>query len=137
MYFLLQPEQNSFQRFDDEATLTAAELAGNALRIYKAGDLLERYVATDDDSPEMALLCQVRDLYIDDLDSVFSAAEVTGLMAWLLRDNGIDFRGESLEDTADRLGDLDIEADSDRYTDLIFHLKDAVERIYDLQLDDY
>ncbi|WP_027859206.1 hypothetical protein [Marinobacterium jannaschii] len=136
MYFLLQPEQNSYQRFDNEAALLKAELSDNDLRIFKAGDLLERYVATDDDNPEMALLCQLRDLYIDDLDAVFSAAEVTGLMAWLLRDKGIDFRGESLEDTADRLGDLDIEADSDQYTDLIFHLKDAVERIYDLQLDD-
>ena len=137
MFFLLQPEQDSYQRFDAEDALLKAELSGTALRIFKAGDLLERYVATEDDSAEMGLLRQIRDLYIDDLDSVYSAAEVTGLIAWLLRDKGIDFRGESLEDTADRLGELDIEDDSDQYTDLIFHLKDAVERIYDLQLDDY
>ncbi len=56
-------------------------------------------------------------------------------MYWLMADYGVDNRGESLEETADRLGDIDIENDTDKYSELIFHLKDAVERLYDLELE--
>jgi len=82
-------------------------------------------------------LKQVREFYLDDLDLVNSAAEVTGLLVWLMDDYGLDGRGESLEQTADRLSDIDIEDDTDKYTDLIFHLKDAVERLYDLEMDEW
>ena len=125
------------QAFENQANLEAAEFSDADYRIAQAGDLLELYVKTDDNSPLMQLLKQARAYYLDDLDIVQTAPEVNALMAWLLNDYGVDYRGESLEATADRLGDIDIEADSDRYTDLIFHLKDAVERLYDLEMDEW
>lgn len=125
------------QAFENQADLEAAAFSDTDYRITQAGDLLELYVKTDDSSPLMELLKQARAYYLDDLDIVQTAPEVTALMAWLLNDYGVDYRGESLEATADRLGDIDIEADSDRYTDLIFHLKDAVERLYDLEMDEW
>lgn len=114
---------------------TAAEPNPADYTIVDAGDLLRLYVATDDNAPLMPLLRELRAPFIDDLDQVGDAAQVTGLMYWLMADYGVDNRGETLEETADRLGDLDIEADTDRYTDLIFHLKDAAERLYDLELE--
>ncbi len=81
------------------------------------------------------MLVEIRDQVIDDLDQIDHIPHIYGLMYWLMSDYGVDNRGETLEETADRLGDIDIENDSDRYTDLIFHLKDAVERLYDLELD--
>ena len=45
-------------------------------------------------------------------------------------------RGASLEETADRLSEIDIAADSDQYTTIIFHLRDAIDRLYEMELDD-
>ena len=132
-----QSDSAELQAFENQADLEAAEFNDADYRIVQAGDLLELYVKTDDNSPLMELLKQARAYYLDDLDIVQTAPEVTALMAWLMDDFGVDYRGESLEATADRLGDIDIEADSDRYTDLIFHLKDAVERLYDLEMDEW
>ena len=103
--------------------------------ISTAGELLDLYLETDNNAPLMPLIVQIRDEIIEDLDQVGSIKEIYGLMYWLLGDKGIDNRGESLEETADRLGDIDIENDTDQYGDLIFHLKDAVERLYDLELE--
>ncbi len=109
--------------------------AADSLRIEAASDLLDIYLQTDEQSPLMHTLKDVRQLFLSDLDSVATVAEIYGLMYWLMADYGIDNRGESLEETADRLGDIDIENESDQYTHLVFHLKDAVERLYDLELD--
>ncbi len=115
--------------------------AGHALiddkdyAISTAAELLDLYMETDNSDVLMPHLITVRDAIIEDLDQVASVKEIYGLMYWLLGDNNIDNRGESLEETADRLGDLDIENDTDQYSDLIFHLKDAVERLYDLELE--
>jgi len=115
--------------------------AGHALiddkdyAISTAAELLDLYMVTDNSAVLMPHLITVRDAIIEDLDQVASVKEIYGLMYWLLGDNNIDNRGESLEETADRLGDLDIENDTEQYSDLIFHLKDAVERLYDLELE--
>ena len=138
--FILRNVQTStaaLHKFETLADLDAAECSEADYRITQAGDLLELYVKTDESSALMPLLKQAREYYLDDLDIVQTAPEVTALMAWLMDDYGVDYRGESLEATADRLGDIDIEADSDRYTDLIFHLKDAVERLYDLEMEEW
>lgn len=108
---------------------------GDTAIIDQACSLLDLYLETDESSALMPLLQQVRDEFLQDLDQVDSIKEIYGLIYWLLADNNIEHRGETLEETADRLGDLDIENDSDLYTDLIFHLKDAVERIYDIELE--
>lgn len=100
-----------------------------------ADELLRIYVNTPDNDPLMKQLCQQRDELLDELDQVASAAEVTGLIIWLLRDNGINTQGETLDETADRLGDLDIETDTDLYTHLIFQIKMAVERLDAIMLD--
>lgn len=97
--------------------------------------LLELYLDTPDDAPLMTVLHDIRDVILEDLDQVNEASEIYGLLYWLMQDYGVEHRGESLEETADRLGDIDIENDTDQYTQLIFHLKDAVERLYDLELD--
>lgn len=104
------------------------------IRIDRPGDLLERYVQTDDSAPLMASLQAVRDYYLSDLDQVGSAAEVVGLIAWLLRDHNIQHQGESFAETADRLCDLDNKTDNDIYSTLIYHLRDAIERLDDLEL---
>ncbi len=104
------------------------------IRIERAGDLLERYVQTDDNAPLMASLRPVRDHYLSDLDQIASPAEVVGLIAWLLRDNNIQHQGESFAETADRLCDLDNNTDSTLYSTLIYHLRDAIERLDDLAL---
>ncbi len=101
-----------------------------------ADELLRLYVTTEDNDPLMIQLRQQRDELLDDLDQVASAAEVTGLIIWLLRDKGIRNQGETLDETADRLGDLDIEADTDHYSSLIFQIKIAVERLDSILLDD-
>lgn len=112
-----------------------ATLPNNNLLVATPAALLELYLETDDQDPLMTALRQIRDHLIEDLDKVETVAEIYGLMYWLMADQGVDNRGESLEETADRLGDIDIENDSDKYGDLIFHLKDAVERLYDLELE--
>lgn len=112
----------------------ADNLAPNTLVISSAAILLDTYLETDEKAPLMAALTKVRDEIVTDLDQVETVPEIYGLMYWLLADQGIDNRGESLEETADRLGDIDIENDTDQYGELIFHLKDAVERLYDIEL---
>lgn len=100
-----------------------------------ADELLRIYVNTPDNDPLMKQLCRQRDELLDELDQVASAAEVTGLIIWLLRDNGINTQGATLDETADRLGDLDTESDTDLYTHLIFQIKMAVERLDTIMLD--
>ena len=119
----------------EQITGEATANDGDTAIIDQACSLLDLYLETDESSALMPLLQQVRDEFLQDLDQVDSIKEIYGLIYWLLADNNIEHRGETLEETADRLGDLDIENDSDRYTDLIFHLKDAVERIYDIELE--
>ncbi|MBE9397124.1 hypothetical protein IOQ59_07600 [Pontibacterium sp. N1Y112] len=132
-----QSDTASLQSFENQTEIDNQPQSDDDYRITQAGDLLELYVKTDNNAPLMVVLKQVREFYLDDLDLVNSAAEVTGLLVWLMDDYGLDGRGESLEQTADRLSDLDIEDDTDKYTDLIFHLKDAVERLYDLEMDEW
>ena len=98
--------------------------------------LLAVYRDTDTDQPLYSQLQYIRDQYLDDLDLVSSRNEIYGLIFWLLFDKNISYAGESLEETADRLSDLDIDSDSDIYTEVIFHLKDAVDRLYELELDE-
>lgn len=123
--------------FESGETLEQRSLSDADYKIISAGNLLELYVKTDENSVLMPILKQAREHYVDDLDLVETAAEVTGLMFWLMADHGVENRGESLEATADRLSDIDIEDDSDHFTNLIFHLKDAVERIYDLDMESW
>jgi len=132
-----QSDTASLQSFENQTEIDNQPQSDDDYRITQSGDLLELYVKTDNNAPLMVVLKQVREFYLDDLDLVNSAAEVTGLLVWLMDDYGLDGRGESLEQTADRLSDLDIEDDTDKYTDLIFHLKDAVERLYDLEMDEW
>ncbi|WP_420598670.1 hypothetical protein [Neptuniibacter sp.] len=127
----LDSDSPVLEQFSGEAMPTDS----NTVVIDQASSLLELYLDTDEGSALMPLLQQIRDEFLQDLDLVDSVKEIYGLIYWLLADNNIEHRGETLEETADRLGDLDIENDSDRYTDLIFHLKDAVERIYDIELE--
>lgn len=110
-------------------------LSSDQVFIQEAFQLLDVYLETEESSPLMPLLRKVREHFLEDLDGVQSVKEVYGLLYWLMADNGVDNRGESLDDTAERLGDLDIDNGTDLYTDLIFHLKDAVERLYDLEQD--
>ncbi len=100
-----------------------------------ADQLLRLYVNTDDQDPLIPELIQIRDQLLEDLDSVVSAAEVAGLIHWRIRDAGINTQGETLDETAERLADIDIEADSDHYTDLIFHIKMAIARLDDIMLE--
>lgn len=104
-------------------------------KVSTADELLRLYVSTDDNDPLMSVLCQKRDQFLDNIDDVNSAAEVTGLIHWSLRDNNINRQGETLDETADRLGDLDIESDTENYSELIFLIKIAVARLDDIMLD--
>jgi hypothetical protein len=135
MFYLIKnqaSDQPSLERIEtSNALIDSADYA-----ISTAGELLDLYLDTDNASPVMPIITEIRNEIIEDLDQVGSVKEIYGLMYWLLGDQGIDNRGESLEETADRLGDIDIENDSDQYGTLIFHLKDAVERLYDLELED-
>lgn len=126
-----QTDSPTLEKIDGGITMINSEDYG----ISTAAELLELYLETDNSAPLMPLLTKLRDEIIEDLDQVGSVKEIYGLMYWLLGDKGIDNRGESLEETADRLGDIDIENDTDQYTQIIFHLKDAVERLYDLDLE--
>jgi hypothetical protein len=104
-------------------------------KVTTAGELLRLYVSTDDNDSLMPTLCNKRDQFLDNLDDVSSAAEVTGLIHWALRENNISPQGETLDEIADRLGDLDIEANTDDYSELIFMIKIAVARLDDIMLD--
>ena len=104
------------------------------IAIENADQLLRLYVDTDDNTPRMQQLSAVRDALFDNLEEVSSAAEVTGLIHWYLRDQQIVAHGETLDETADRLSDIDIEQDTDQYTDLIFRINIAIERLDDIML---
>lgn len=95
--------------------------------------LLQTYVATEDDSPEMAELKKVRDYLLADLEQVESASEVAGLIYWKIRDTGINTQGETLEATAERLCEMDI--DDDQYTELLELIRSALIRIDEIELD--
>lgn len=103
--------------------------------IDNADQLLRLYVETDEEHPHMPALIQIRDQLLENLDSIESAAEVTGLIHWCIRDHGVNTQGETLDETAERLADIDIETDSDQYTDLIFRIKMAIERIDDIMFE--
>ncbi len=115
---------------------TTPDITAEEYLIENADTLLRLYVDTDRDTPLFTTLQTLRDAFLEDLDEVATQAEIYGLIHWLLGDNGIRAEGASLEETADRLSDIDIESDSDQYTDIIFHLKDAVDRLYEMELDD-
>lgn len=134
MIFLLKG-LNSDTPFLEQTTEETAQSREEGVVIYQASTLLELYLDTEESSAVMPLLQKIRDEFLQDLDQVETVKEIYGLIYWLLADNSVEHRGESLEETADRLGDIDIENDSDQYTDIIFHLKDAVERIYDIELE--
>lgn len=134
MVYLLQ-ESGAGDYLVEQMSELPSNLPAEQLAFKSAASLLELYLETEDSSSLMRGLKLVRNEFIDDLDSVETVSEIYGLMYWLMQDYGIDNRGESLEETADRLGDIDIENDADQFTDLIFHLKDAVERLYDLELE--
>ena len=131
-----QMQLESYVSVDQSVT---PPLADGDIRIESAAELLALYADTEAGSPLYSQLQLIRDYYIEHLDSVPRSAEIsadiTGLMIWLLLDSGINGMGESLEQTADRLCDLDIDADADRYTQIIFHLRVAVDRLYELELD--
>lgn len=101
-----------------------------------ADTLLREYVSTDDSNPRMDELRHQRDSLLEDMDQIATAAEIAGLIFWKLQDAGISTMGESLEDLAERLGDMDIDNHSDQYTDLIFHIKMALERIDEITLQE-
>jgi hypothetical protein len=112
------------------------DIATEEYLIENADTLLRLYVDTDRGTPLFTALQTLRDAFLEDLDEVATQAEIYGLIHWLLGDNGIRAEGATLEETADRLSDIDIASDSDQYTDIIFHLKDAVDRLYEMELDD-
>ncbi|MCP4595597.1 hypothetical protein [Neptuniibacter sp.] len=134
MAFLLQQLKSDSPSMEQTSSLSTPTDSETVLIQY-AFELLELYLETEDSSPLMPRLKQIRNEMLEDLDQVESVKEIYGLMYWLMADYGVDNRGESLEETADRLGDIDIENDTDKYSELIFHLKDAVERLYDLELE--
>ena len=125
------------EHFDSTEAFAAAALTDSDYPISDADTLLRLYVDTDRDAALFKSLQQIRDLMLADLDEVESRAEIYGLIYWLLDDNGIKSEGYSLEETADRLGDMDIASDSDQYGEIIFHLKDAVDRLYELELEEF
>ena len=104
--------------------------------IEDADTLLRLYVSTERNDPLFATLQQLRIRFLNNLDAIETQAEIYGLIHWLLDDNAIRAEGASLEETADRLSEIDIAADSDQYTTIIFHLRDAIDRLYEMELDD-
>lgn len=141
MFFIIRNGLNdtaapALQQFEDAPALQQAAAGSDDLIITDCDTLLRQYVATELNTPLYGQLQLVRDKVLEDLDEVSSAAEIHGLIHWLLNDHGINAAGASLEETADRLSDIDIEQDSDQFTDIIFHLKDAIDRLYELELDD-
>ncbi len=135
MRFILRASAHDF-RVEPCENETSPAIAAEDYLIEDVDMLLRLYVSTDRDTPLFKALQVVRNKVLEDLDEVTTPAEIYGLMHWLLGDKGIRAEGASLEETADRLSDIDIAADSDQYTDIIFHLKDAVDRLYEMELDD-
>ena len=135
MRFIIRVSNDEFQIEPCDGEAAAAPSAADHL-IADADTLLRLYVATDRDDPLFAALQQLRGNFLADLNAVETRPEIYGLIHWLLDDNGISAQGASLEETADRLCDIDIATDSDQYTNIIFHLRDAVDRLYEMELDD-
>jgi|GEM_PF-1326975 len=100
--------------------------------IKSASELLNIYFQTETDSPLYPILCQLRDIYLKDIYQLDDEKEIKGLILWLLIEAGIDNRGETLEQTAERLSELDMDYDDNDYSKLIWHLRDASERLDDL-----
>ncbi len=115
---------------------TNQQLSADEQLISSVEQLLTLYRDTDTNQALYSQLQYIRDQYLDDLDLIDSRNDIYGLIFWLLFDKNISYAGESLEATADRLSDLDIDSDNDAYTEVIFHLKDAVDRLYELELDE-
>lgn len=132
MRFLVSINGQCYRTLEDDSS--TIDIDKDTVVIQQAGTLLELYVATDDDSALMDCLQEIRNKFLADLDSVNSIAEIMGLISWLLRDYQIDNRGESLEQTAERLSDMDSAGNSDTQRKLLYHLHDAIERIDDLTL---
>ena len=135
MRFIIRSHNDAFHLEPCDIETAAAPGAADYL-IGDADTLLRLYVATDLDDPLFKLLQQLRGHFLADLDAVETRAEIYGLIYWLLEDNGISAQGASLEETADRLSDIDIAADSDQYAKIIFHLRDAVDRLCEMELED-
>ncbi|WP_261842072.1 hypothetical protein [Aliamphritea ceti] len=130
-FILREGEQPELLTSDTDRPLSA-----NEQLISSAEQLLALYRDTDTNQPLYSQLQYIRDQYLEDLDTVETRNDIYGLIFWLLFDKNISYAGESLEETADRLSDLDIDSDTDAYTEVIFHLKDAVDRLYELELDE-
>lgn len=140
MHFIIRNGQldnqpMSLASYDTPAALQQAGTNSQDLLIDSCDSLLRLYVATEPNTALYGQLQLIRDTVLQDLDAIDSAAQIQGLIHWLLFDRGINAAGASLEETADRLSEIDIEQDSDQYTDIIFHLKDAIDRLYELELD--
>lgn len=136
MHFIIQTNDAGFSIESGDSD-TSPQMGAEDYLIEDADTLLRLYVATDRDDPLFATLQQLRTRFLDDLDAIETRAEIYGLIHWLLDDNAIRADGASLEETAERLSEIDITADSDQYTAIIFHLRDAVDRLCEMELDDF
>ncbi|WP_299204244.1 hypothetical protein [uncultured Amphritea sp.] len=136
MRFIIRANDAEFS-IDNGDRETPPQVGAENYLIADADTLLRLYVATDRDDPLFAMLQQLRAHFLNDLDNIETQAEIYGLIHWLLDDNAIRADGASLEETADRLSEIDIAADSDQYTKIIFHLRDAIDRLYEMELDDF
>ncbi len=136
MRFIIRTHGTEFniENGDNEVT---PQIGTEDFLIEDADTLLRLYVTTDRDDPLFAMLQQLRAHFLSDLDAIETQAEIYGLIHWLLDDHAIRADGASLEETADRLSEIDIAADSDQYTDIIFHLRDAIDRLCEMELDDF
>ena len=130
-YRSAQPALNKVSDQETQADQTTTDLL-----IPSAHHLLLCYVDCEEDSPIYAQLCEIRDYWLTHLSEVEHSTEVYGLIYWLLRDLGIDHRGEPLEDTVERLTELEIEVSGPDNRDLIYCLQAAVERIDELSLNE-
>lgn len=101
-----------------------------------ADQLLRHYVATAETSPEMAGLKLLRDVLLDDLDEIDSAAQITGLVVWFLAEQGIEYRGQLFGELAEHLGDLDLDEPREGYAEAIFLLRRAEQRLDEIAFDE-
>lgn len=103
------------------------------LLLTSPAQLLEHYVATDDSNLIMDILVEIRNYWLDHLSDISNAAEITGLIVWLLRENSIEYRGESLYQTAERLADMDLDSNTSQYDKVLFYIHDAIECLDELE----
>lgn len=141
MHFIIRGNGNEFNLENlDHSSATddnkAIAMTSADHLIEDADTLLRLYVATDRETPLYSVLQRLRSYYLADLDAIKTPAEIYGLLHWLLDDHAIRADGASLEATADRLSEIDIATDSDQYTDIIFHLRDAIDRLHEMELND-